>query len=278
MYWFVAAAWACALLPPAAAHDAISSSMLETARQEVARVKLLVEQGTLPRTRLAEAEKHLADAEDESVLSETLYGVTRLQDMSTAQAEDMVHAAERRVARQQAIVADRKGLLEAGVLARADYQAFVDELQSRERVLELARTRAKLLGELQQMAEAEKQLELSRAHDSGFGGKMIRFDGNGVFRLAQFPVLAKEFQRRFQHPLPVSAMGQTLLHRAMGLDHHNRIDVALNPDGPEGVWLRHALEHRQIPYLAFRGAVVGAATAPHIHIGPASTRLAMARP
>ena len=53
-----------------------------------------------------------------------------------------------------------------------------------------------------------------------------------------------------------------------------RSDIALNPDAPEGVWLRSLLERLHIPYLAFRSAVAGAATAPHIHIGTGSARLA----
>jgi hypothetical protein len=47
----------------------------------------------------------------------------------------------------------------------------------------------------------------------------------------------------------------------------------LNPDQPEGVWLRTYLSSNEIPYFAFRSAVSGKATGPHIHIGPGSTRL-----
>jgi len=49
--------------------------------------------------------------------------------------------------------------------------------------------------------------------------------------------------------------------------------VAVNPDSPEGIWLREYLDERAIPYYAFRTAMRGKATAPHIHIGPGSTRL-----
>jgi hypothetical protein len=62
----------------------------------------------------------------------------------------------------------------------------------------------------------------------------------------------------------------------MGLDHRNRVDVALNPETSEGLWLRQLLEKLHIPYLAFRSAVAGAATAPHIHIGTGSSRLKLA--
>jgi len=49
--------------------------------------------------------------------------------------------------------------------------------------------------------------------------------------------------------------------------------VGVSPETPEGIWLRRTLEARQIPYIAFRTAVKGSATAPHIHIGTASTRI-----
>jgi hypothetical protein len=62
----------------------------------------------------------------------------------------------------------------------------------------------------------------------------------------------------------------------MGLDHRGRIDVAVNPDSEEGQWLRRYLETERIPYLAFRGALAGAATGPHIHIGPPSPSLRIA--
>ena len=67
-------------------------------------------------------------------------------------------------------------------------------------------------------------------------------------------------------------MGDTAVHRAMGFDHRGRVDVALSPDQPEGVWLREYLTGQEIPYFAFRHAVPGKATGAHIHLGPMSTR------
>lgn len=89
--------------------------------------------------------------------------------------------------------------------------------------------------------------------------------------------ISRRFEEHFHHSLPVSALGQTLVHQSMGLDHRNRVDVALSPDQPEGLWLRQLLEMLHVPYLAFRSAVAGAATAPHIHIGTGSTRLKLAQ-
>ena len=82
-----------------------------------------------------------------------------------------------------------------------------------------------------------------------------------------------EFEKQFGKPLPVSAMGETGVHRALGFDHRGRVDVALHPDQPEGRWLLEFLTGNHIPYFAFRQAVPGKATGAHIHIGPMSTHL-----
>jgi hypothetical protein len=83
------------------------------------------------------------------------------------------------------------------------------------------------------------------------------------------------FRRHFGKPMPVSARGETAVHKAMGFDHRGRVDVALQPDGAEGSWLRQYLIEQGIPFYAFRQAIPGKATGAHIHIGPSSTRLAM---
>jgi hypothetical protein len=45
------------------------------------------------------------------------------------------------------------------------------------------------------------------------------------------------------------------------------MDVALHPDSKEGQTLLNYLRQAGIPFMAFRGAVSGAATGAHIHIG-----------
>lgn len=256
--------------------SALSNVLLEHAQNEVTRIRALVDEGTLPKSLLIEAEARLADAQDEEILSETLYGITRLQDMTSAQAQAMLQAAQRRVDRQAGIVAQREKLLDAGILARSEFTSYQDELQARKQVLALAQNRAKLLDDLKQMAETEQRFERA-AQTPALKDVMIRYDGNGLFTLNDLPTISREFEKRFHHPLPISAIGQTQVHQAMGLDHRNRVDVALNPDMAEGIWLRQLLERLHVPYLAFRSAIAGAATAPHIHIGTGSTRLARPR-
>ncbi len=262
--------------PPTVASDALASSQLARAENEAARIKVLVDQGTLSKSRLSAAEEEVADARDQLTLARTLYGQPHLQDMTTGQAAAMVEAAARRAQRQEKLVADRRNLLDSGILAKADFESSEQELASRKRVLELAQNRLKLLAELKQMAEAEQRLEQSARDATALNRVMVRYDGNGHFDLGDMTTISSEFERKFHSALPVSALGQTAVHQSMGLDHRNRVDVALNPDGTEGLWLRRLLERLRIPYLAFRSALAGAATAPHIHIGPGSTRLSAA--
>lgn len=259
--------------PPDPQPSALSRTMVEGAQQQLARIKALVDEGALPKSQLEEAEAKVADAQDNATLSETLYGQPRVQDLTRAQAAAMLDAAQRRLERQEKIVDDRRGLLDSGIISQSEFRSYLDELESRRSVLELARNRAKLLEDLQRMAEAEQRFE--RAAQASKGA-FIRYDGNGQFSLDDLPAISAQFERRFHHALPISALGQTLVHQSMGLDHRNRVDVALNPDQPEGVWLRQLLERLHVPYLAFRSAIAGAATAPHIHIGTGSTRLKLA--
>jgi hypothetical protein len=188
-----------------------------------------VDNGTLPKSQLEEAEAKLSDAQDDAILSETLYGQMRAQDMTGEQAASMVDAAQRRLERQEKIVADRRGLLDSGIISQAEFRSYVDELESRRNVLELARNRARLLEDLQRMADVEQRFERASLAAKG---AFIRYDGNGQFSLDDLPAISAQFEKRFHHPLPISAMGQTLVHQSMGLDHRNRVDVALNPDQP----------------------------------------------
>lgn len=81
------------------------------------------------------------------------------------------------------------------------------------------------------------------------------------------------FMLRFNRRLPLTAFGQSELHTRWGLDHRQGIDVGLHPESPEGRVLINFLRTEKIPFLAFRSAVPGVATGPHIHIGKGSHRL-----
>jgi hypothetical protein len=261
--------------PPATGYSVLSRTLLERAKREVERVRALVDQGALPRSELREAEARLADAQDDLVLSQTLYGQAPLEDMTVIQTGQMVAAAERRVERERTLVNKRREFLKAGIISQSELEKDEEELISRERVLQLARSREELMEQLRRMAESEKRLQQAAAVGAARDA-MVRYDGDGQFSLHDLTTISSSFEQKFHHALPVSAKGQTLVHQSMLLDHSNRVDVALVPDQAEGIWLRHFLEQLHIPYIAFRTALAGAATAPHIHIGPGSTRLRLA--
>ena len=100
----------------------------------------------------------------------------------------------------------------------------------------------------------------------------VRFTGSGYWSLKDAGQIQAFFQSRFRRPLPISAFGQSGTHNRLGFDHHNAMDVAIHPDSVEGRALIAYLESRNIPFAAFRQAIPGSATGPHIHIGVRSNR------
>jgi hypothetical protein len=100
----------------------------------------------------------------------------------------------------------------------------------------------------------------------------IRNIGSGNWSISEAAKIEGFFAGRFGRHLPVSAYGQSELHNRWGYDHRNAMDVALHPDSPEGQALIAYLSSRRIPFLAFRQAVPGSATGPHIHIGRPSSK------
>ena len=100
----------------------------------------------------------------------------------------------------------------------------------------------------------------------------IRFNGGALWSLADAPKIEKFFAQTFGHALPISAFGQTATHDRLRFDHRNAMDVALHPDTKEGQSLMAYLRQAGIPFIAFRGAMAGAATGAHIHIGNPSVK------
>ncbi len=264
------------VLLPSYAQEAPSALATATARQaseveiELQQIRQLVSAGALPATRIAELEEKRADIADERILDSTLYGSMTVQDLSGEQSNEMLSAAQRRVDRQRAKVERLQKLASEGVIARNQSDAPEEELRVRESAYSLAQNRAQLFEELAATARTEASAENVLAKDAPL---MERFDGAGRFNEEKdLKPLESAFKRKFAELLPISADGETAVHRAMGFDHRGRIDVAVSPDTPEGLWLRNYLEARKIPYFAFRAAIPGKATGAHIHIGPESTR------
>jgi hypothetical protein len=197
------------------------------------------------------------------------------KDITVEQADALVDLTADRVARRQKFAEDRFKLLDQGIIAQSELSDAVALLDQAKREHTWAESRARMARELVELAKNEqetmRQLELSsNGHASPGGGMIQHFVGSNRFDLLQFASIDRAFELRFSHPLPVSAMGETEVHRSLGFDHTNRVDVALAPDQPEGLWLRSYLTAHNIPFFAFKSAVAHKATGAHIHIGPPS--------
>lgn len=259
----------CALpLAAQTATDSLASQQLTLAAQNVDRIDGLVKAGALPQTRLDEAREQLADANDNVVLARTLYGTATASTLTEPDAAEMVEAARNRVAREQTRVAEMQKLVDLGIAARNSMEPLNQELTQRQTTLGLAESRAQLVATLAAGARTETLPAVAAAAPIE-----EHFVGKGSLSRRDLRAIKAAYTAQFRHALPISANGETAVHRALGFDHRGRVDVAVSPDQPEGVWLREYLESNNIPFYAFRAAIRGKATGAHIHIGPGSTRL-----
>jgi hypothetical protein len=264
---------------PAASPETTANKRIDLAKDELGRVEQLVQAGALPRIRLEEAQQNVEDAQDEAVLDRTLYGDLPVDKVNDQLMDEMVTAAQRRVERGQIQLQQAQRLVADGIAAQSSLTPLQEELAIRRMNLNLAHSRASLMTEMAALAKYQKTAAeihevTSIIYRDSFNRGMEHYEGNGLFRESKdLKPLALAFEQKFEHPLPISAEGETNLHRAMGFDHRGRIDVAVSPIAPEGIWLLRYLKSRKIPFYAFTRAIPGKATAAHIHIGPGSTRL-----
>jgi len=243
------------------------------AKRDLDRVQLLITQGAIPAMRLHSAQEDLQNALDMSILRENLFG----KDLLPEQADQMVVIAQKMVLRRQKSMIEMQQLVSSGVISRAEAEATGADFDRAQTELHLAETRANLI---QQMAESLRIQKLIASYETqaesrpDWAGKVYtKYDGNGYFNHADLGRIELAFTTKFSKPMPISADGETALHRSLGFDHRGRVDVAVNPDQPEGLWLMKYLQTNKIPYFAFRMAVPGMATGAHIHIGTSSTKL-----
>jgi hypothetical protein len=263
-------ALACAVLTAQTGED----PEVARAKIELNRVRALVETGVLPPVQLLKAEDALADAIDGAEIRKS----TASSDLTGEQAEQLVAAAKRRFERRKSAWEDAKAQFERGIAPANRADQLGAQLDYARTEYDLATTRADIARKAAAMAEAEAAAFQARSDEHAPETTAVaeRYDGNGVFTPEIFARIQTAFEARFGKPLPISANGETAVHRALGFDHRGRVDVALRPDQPEGIWLRDYLRARKIPYFAFSQAVPGKATGAHIHLGPMSTRLVVA--
>lgn len=184
------------------------------------------------------------------------------------------------VARAEEKLAASKKLHDDGLISKA--QVTENERAVAEAREKVANTRKQIADTEAQVAailvetEAEKtiakNLKLARqslVRTTAF----IRYNGAGSgWSLGEAWKVQRFFTDTFKRELPVAVFGQGAIHDRWRLDHRNAMDISLHPDSAEGQALLAFLQKNGIPYLAFRSAIPGTATGPHIHIGRPSHR------
>ena len=176
---------------------------------------------------------------------------------------------------------ERQELLNRGIISRREFEdteRAVTEIQAK-----VDGTRREIAGADHAMAEATTARSLAGLSPLKKGGyeqtaMLIRFNGTAAWSLKAGTARLQEFfTGRFHHPLPVSAYGQTSLHDRMGFDHRDALDLALHPDSIEGRAVIDYLRGLGIPFIATWGAISGAASGAHIHVGQPSPRIVSKR-
>jgi hypothetical protein len=195
--------------------------------------------------------------------------------------EKLLPFREADVTRTTEAAAKRRELLDRGIVSRREVEEAEQARESAEDNLRGIRAQIAQAETLIAEAMASEQLRrLAPAPSPKEGGtgaeRFTYYSGTTAWSLADTSKIERFFAGRFGRPLPVSAFGQTAVHDQLGFDHRGSLDVAVHPDSVEGRALMAYLRGAAIPFIAFRSAVPGAATGAHIHIGPASHRMAHA--
>ena len=186
---------------------------------------------------------------------------------------------ETNVKKAEAKLDQTKKLLEEGLISRLQVEQSEQALDAEQEKLDGARRQLKeadaqiaaILVETEAEKTIAKNLRLAR-QSLVRTNSFIRYTGTSGWGLGQAYKVQRFFSDTFKRQLPVAVFGQGAIHDRWRLDHRNAMDISLHPDSTEGQALLSFLQQNGIPYLAFRSAIPGTATGPHIHIGRPSHR------
>jgi hypothetical protein len=186
---------------------------------------------------------------------------------------------EKSVARAEDELTKSKELYAAGLISKKAVETSEAEAAKyKDKVVEVNNRMASADSQIADtLLEADAETKFAKSRPVPKGGMVtsasfIRYNGATAWVLSDAWKVQQFFLSAFKRPLPISVFGQGAIHDRWRLDHHNAMDVSLQPDGPEGQALLNFLRSNGIPFLAFRQAIPGTATGPHIHIGRPSHR------
>ena len=196
-----------------------------------------------------------------------------------ASLEKLLAIYEANVKKAEEKVTLSKKLLAEGLIARTQVEENEHALALEKQKLEETRRQmtnadAQIAGVLVETAadeEIAKNLRFAKQtliRTAAF----TRYTGSSGWNLSDAGKIQRFFSDTFHKQLPIAVFGQGAIHDRWHLDHRNAMDIQLHPDGAEGRALLDFLQRNGIPYSAFRSAIPGTATGPHIHIGRPSHR------
>ena len=201
-----------------------------------------------------------------------LIAKTQAYRESLEQVQNLQKREEERLAE---LVARRRALFDAGIIARRELDVTQTELAAATQQVNETGRQITEANELVSEVLAAEQLASAKPEPGGTlrtGVTLIRYSGTSNWSLESFGTIDTFFREKFGRSMPVSAFGQSGTHDRLGFDHRGALDVAIHPDTAEGQALMAHLRSHGISFIAFRAAVSGSATGAHIHIGPPSHR------
>lgn len=245
----------------------------------VAAVLLVAAPGGLAQGRKARGATVIEEAQPQAGASQSNTGsdLVRSAELYKSSLQDLLKVREEAVKKAAEQLARLKELYKDGIISRLELeqneQALV-ELQAKvDEVRRKIDATDQLIAEASAEADASYPLVLNPSDSKVRKVAYFRYDGRGVWSLNHAAQIESFFLKTFGRRLPVSALGQSDLHNRWGYDHREAMDVGLHPDSAEGQALMAYLQSAGIPFMAFRRAVPGSATGPHIHIGRPSHRV-----
>ena len=199
-----------------------------------------------------------------------------------ATAEELLRLQEDEVKKSSASVEQLRQLYSDGLIARIELENAQQELAAESAKVEA--TRSEIAASDRLASEIKKAEELAKTKPALVKPTLLRMNLSNTatilrssstanWSIGNLGSIQQFFANRFGHALPTTAIGQSTTHDRLGYDHRDAVDVGLNPDSLEGRALISYLQSAGIPFLAFRAAIPGVATGPHIHIGSPSHRL-----
>ena len=214
--------------------------------------------------------------------SSTTANLIKSTENAKSASQDLLKLQQGNVTKLTESLTQLQQLYSEGLIARVELEKAQQELADAK--AKVTQTQNEIASSTQLAADIKKASALTKvAQTNKFvkpvlkainsTGATVMRSTAGSWSIGNLSQVQQFFSQTFGRTLPVSTIGQSATHNRMGWDHRNSVDVGIHPDSQEGRALMSYLQMSGIPFLAFRAAVPGVSTGPHIHIGFPSHKL-----